>query len=58
MVMSFGLPCYTADDEASLKRGLKELYKPHETPAVLHITTDAITSPKVLREYFDRLRPS
>jgi 2-succinyl-5-enolpyruvyl-6-hydroxy-3-cyclohexene-1-carboxylate synthase len=58
MVKSFGLPCYSANDEASLRSALDELYKPHDTAAVLHITTDALTSPKVLREYFKQLRAS
>jgi len=56
MVKSFGMPYYTAQDEASLKLGLADLYKPHDTPAVLYIKTDALTSPKVLREYFTKLR--
>lgn len=56
MVKSSGLPCYPAGDDASLRSGLDELYKPHNTPAVLHIKTDALTSPKVLREYFKQLR--
>ncbi len=56
MVKSFGLPCYSASDGASLKSALEELYKPHDTPAVLYITTDALVSPKVLREYFEQLR--
>jgi hypothetical protein len=56
MVKSFGLPCYSANDEASLKSALDQLYKPHDTPAVLHITTDALVSPKVLRVYFEQLR--
>jgi hypothetical protein len=58
MVKSFGIPCYTAQDEASLKLGLAELYKPHDTPAVLYVKTDALTSPKVLRKYFQQLRSS
>ncbi len=56
MVKSFGIPCYSASDEASLKSALDDLYKPHDTPAVLHITTDALVSPKVLRGYFEQLR--
>ncbi len=58
MVKSFGVPCYTADDKASLVHRLNELYKPHDTPAVLYIRTDAFISPKVLREYFSQLRKS
>jgi 2-succinyl-5-enolpyruvyl-6-hydroxy-3-cyclohexene-1-carboxylate synthase len=56
MVKSFGLPCYSASDEASLKSALDELYKPHDKAAVLYITTDALVSPKVLRAYFEQLR--
>ncbi len=56
MVKSFGLRCYSANDETSLKSALDELYKPHDTTAVLYITTDALISPKVLREYFEQLR--
>ena len=56
MVKSFGIPCYTAHDEASLKSGLADLFKPHDTPAVLFIKTDAVVSPKVLRKYFTKLR--
>ncbi|MEO7081183.1 MAG: 2-succinyl-5-enolpyruvyl-6-hydroxy-3-cyclohexene-1-carboxylic-acid synthase [Flavobacteriales bacterium] len=56
MVKSFGLPCYSANDGATLKTALEDLFKPHDTPAVLHITTDSLFSPKVLREYFQQLR--
>ena len=56
MVKSFGLPYYSANDEASLKSALEDLYKPHDTPAVLCITTDASLSAKVLRTYFEQLR--
>jgi len=56
LVGSFGLPYYHADDQASLEMALDKLYAQHEKPAVLHITTDAATSPTVLRDYFKRLR--
>lgn len=56
MVKGFGIPCYTAQDEASLKIGIADLYKPHSTPAVLYIKTDAVISPKVLRDYFIKLK--
>ena len=39
-----------------LEAGLDRLYTMHDKTAVLHITTDALTSPKVLRDYFKRLR--
>lgn len=55
LVKSYGLACYTANDEASLKAGLEALYKPHDKPAVLHVTTDAIQSPEVLHAYFRAL---
>ena len=58
LVKSYHLPYFKATDHASLVTGLSELYKPHERPAVLHITTDALTSPRVLREYFTKLRIS
>jgi 2-succinyl-5-enolpyruvyl-6-hydroxy-3-cyclohexene-1-carboxylate synthase len=56
LVKSYDLPYYRANDGASLLTGLDQLYGPHSKPAVLHITTDALTSPKVLREYFTKLR--
>lgn len=58
LVKSFDLPYYHANDQASLEKGLDLLYAQHEKPAVLHITTDAIVSPKVLRDYFNQLRTS
>lgn len=58
LVESYHLPYFTANDLASLSVGLDELYKPHERPAVLHVTTDALTSPRVLRDYFTKLRGS
>lgn len=58
LVQGFGLPYFHADDEDSLKVGIDQLYSEHEKPAVLHITTDAKTSPKVLRDYFNQLRDS
>lgn len=56
LVKSFDLPYFHANDQASLEAGLDKLYAQHERPAVLHITTDALTSPKVLRDYFNNLR--
>lgn len=56
LATSFDLACYEAKDMASLKTGLEQLYKPHEKPAVLVVRTDAEVSPKVLREYFKRLK--
>ena len=56
LVKSFGLYHIHAEDAASLAAGLDELYKDHGRPAVLHVTTDARTSPKVLRGYFKQLR--
>ena len=53
---SYDLPYFHASDQASLETGLDQLYKPHDKPAVLHITTDPITSPKVLRNHFTQLR--
>lgn len=54
---SYGIPCYAAHDLATLQAALEKLDAPHDTPAVLHITTDAATSPRVLRAYFAGLRP-
>jgi 2-succinyl-5-enolpyruvyl-6-hydroxy-3-cyclohexene-1-carboxylate synthase len=56
LVKSFDLPYYYANDHASLESGLDKLYAVHEKAAVLHITTDALTSPLVLRTYFTQLR--
>jgi 2-succinyl-5-enolpyruvyl-6-hydroxy-3-cyclohexene-1-carboxylate synthase len=56
LVKSFDLPYYHADDTTSLEAALDQLYSPHDKTAVLHITTDAATSPKVLRDYFSKLR--
>ena len=56
LVKSFGLPYIHANDHASLESGLDKLYANHDKPAVLHITTDALTSPKVLRDYFHQLK--
>ncbi len=56
LVESYGLPLYSANDEGSLGTALEALYAPHDRPAVLHITTDAELSPKVLREHFKALR--
>ncbi len=56
LVKSFDLPYFHANDQASLEAGLDTLYAQHDRPAVLHITTDALTSPKVLRDYFKNLR--
>ena len=55
LVGSYGMPYFHANDNASLEAGLEELYADHDKPAVLHITTDAHTSPKVLRDYFKQL---
>ncbi|MBX2973451.1 MAG: 2-succinyl-5-enolpyruvyl-6-hydroxy-3-cyclohexene-1-carboxylic-acid synthase [Flavobacteriales bacterium] len=64
LAKSFDLPYYHAHDQASLEAGIDKLYATHTSssrpdgnrPAVLHITTDAETSPKVLRDYFRQLR--
>ncbi|MBK8612024.1 MAG: 2-succinyl-5-enolpyruvyl-6-hydroxy-3-cyclohexene-1-carboxylic-acid synthase [Flavobacteriales bacterium] len=56
LVNSFDLPYYHAHDQASLEAGIDKLYSTHDKPAVVHITTDALTSPKVLRDYFKKLR--
>ncbi|HEY0977587.1 MAG TPA: 2-succinyl-5-enolpyruvyl-6-hydroxy-3-cyclohexene-1-carboxylic-acid synthase [Flavobacteriales bacterium] len=58
LVKSFGLPYFHAHDHVSLERGLEDLYREHERAAVLHIATDAVTSPQVLRDYFKQLRAS
>ena len=58
LVKSYGLPYYHANDQASLASGIDKLYAAHDRPALLHITTDALTSPKVLRDYFNQLRSS
>lgn len=56
LAKGFDLPYYHAHDQASLEAGIDKLYGAHDKPAVLHITTDALTSPKVLRDYFKKLR--
>lgn len=56
LLKSYDLPYYHAKDQASLEVGLDKLYAAHERPALLHITTDPLTSPKVLRDYFNQLR--
>lgn len=56
LVKSYGLACYSAHDAASLETALKQLYAPHDQPAVLRITTDAALSPEILRGYFAHLR--
>ncbi|MBL7985210.1 MAG: hypothetical protein JNM91_09435, partial [Flavobacteriales bacterium] len=56
LVRSYDLPYYHANDQVSLEAGLDKLYAEHDRPAVLHITTDALTSPQVLRNYFTQLR--
>jgi len=56
LARSFDLPCYEANDMASLKTGLEQFYKPREKPAVLVVRTDAEVSPRVLREYFKKLK--
>ena len=58
LVKSYDLPYFQASDMTTLKAGLDALYAEHDRPAVLHIITDALTSPKVLRDYFDQLRTS
>lgn len=56
LVKSYDLSYHRATDEASLVAGLDLLYTPQGRPAVLHVITDAITSPRVLRDYFQQLR--
>ncbi|MBK7238677.1 MAG: 2-succinyl-5-enolpyruvyl-6-hydroxy-3-cyclohexene-1-carboxylic-acid synthase [Flavobacteriales bacterium] len=56
LVKSYDLPYYAATDHASLMTGLDALYAEHTRPGVLHVITDAELSPKVLRDYFLRLR--
>ncbi len=56
-VASYDLPYFHANDMTSLRKGIGELYQPLDRPAVLHITTDPIISPKVLRDLFKSLRP-
>ncbi len=56
LVKSFDMPYFHAHDQASLEAGIDMLYGQYDKPAVLHITTDALTSPKVLRDYFKKLR--
>ncbi|MCC6542604.1 MAG: 2-succinyl-5-enolpyruvyl-6-hydroxy-3-cyclohexene-1-carboxylic-acid synthase [Flavobacteriales bacterium] len=56
LVKSFDLPYYHASEQASLEAGIDKLYAVHDRPAVLHITTDARTSPQVLRDHFNQLR--
>lgn len=52
LVGSFDLPYHHAYDQASLEAGIDALYRTAVRPSVLHITTDPVTSPKVLRDYF------
>ncbi len=56
LVRGFDLPYHHAGDPAALEAGIEQLYRPYDRPAVLHITTPAITSPQVLRDYFKQLR--
>ena len=56
LVDSYDLPYFHANDISSLRKGLEELYLPLQLPGVLHITTDPIASPKVLRDLFKSLR--
>ena len=56
LVKSFELPGMEAKDEASLHEGLDWLFGEHARPAALVVRTDAHASPKVLREYFKKLR--
>jgi 2-succinyl-5-enolpyruvyl-6-hydroxy-3-cyclohexene-1-carboxylate synthase len=55
LVRSYDLVYIHAADQASLEAGIDALYKENDKPVVLHITTDALTSPQVLREYFKEL---
>jgi len=56
LVKSFDLPWKEATDETTLAEGLGWLYGDHKQPAVLMVRTNAELSPKVLREYFKKLR--
>lgn len=56
LVKSFDLPWREAQDGNALREGLVWLYGVQEKPAVLVVRTDAELSPKVLREYFKKLR--
>jgi 2-succinyl-5-enolpyruvyl-6-hydroxy-3-cyclohexene-1-carboxylate synthase len=56
LVKGYGLACYAAHDMPTLLEGLEQLYAPHDGPAVLVVRTDAVQSPKVLREFFNRLK--
>ena len=58
LVKGFDLHYYHAHDHPSLESGLDKLYAVHDKPAVLHIATDALVSPRVLRDYFNQLRSS
>lgn len=56
LVKSFELPWREAKDGDALREGLEWLYGEQEKSAVLVVRTDAELSPKVLREYFKKLR--
>ncbi|MFZ1695080.1 MAG: hypothetical protein WAT74_17935, partial [Flavobacteriales bacterium] len=56
LVKSFDLPRREAKDTDALREGLDWLYGEQSKPAVLVVRTDAELSPKVLREYFEKLR--
>lgn len=56
LVKGFDLHYLHAHDQATLEAALDQLYTQHDRPAVLHVTTDALVSPKVLRDYFQTLR--
>lgn len=56
LVKSFELPWREAKDADALREGLEWLYIEHTKPAILVVRTDAELSPKVLREYFKKLR--
>lgn len=56
LVKSYRLPYFAANDHPTLIAGLEKLYASHDRPAVLHVKTDPIRSPKILRDYFKQLR--
>lgn len=52
---TFGLDYTTVDNEQDLKAFLPEFYKTNDGPRVLEVKTPRLTSPQVLKEYFNFL---
>jgi 2-succinyl-5-enolpyruvyl-6-hydroxy-3-cyclohexene-1-carboxylate synthase len=55
LVSGYGLAYYRAHDMATLDTGLDALYAADARTVVLHVITDRLRSPQVLRDYFATL---